>query len=646
MNFQGDHMITQRILFYVLIVVFLSSCSKQEFSFNSPDNTLCVKVFTAKQGELRYAVKRAGHTIIEESPLGLEFERMSFVNGLTILEMNVSAIQTDRFNLLTGKSRSVSLEYLEAELLVRNQQREELVLVFRLYNEGLGFRYKLGKQQVDSSLVLNELSGFKLPEGGKAWMAPYDTPGDYKPAYETYYEANLNTNSPSPNKEGWAFPCLFKLNDDWVLLTEADVHETYCSTHLSSPEEGLFRIKFPEKGEAKGLYANCPTITTPWYSPWRVIITGKELNSIFESSLVQSLSTPSVLSDTSWIEPGIASWSWWSDNDSPEHYSKLKEFIDVGHRLGWKHSLIDAKWDQMKGGTIEDLVVYAGKKGIKLWVWYNSAGQHNSYSLGPRDVLHLPEPRRKEFERISAMGIKGIKVDYIESDKQEIIQLYTDILKDAARYKLMVNFHGCKLPTGWERTYPHLMTMESVKGAENYKLDPSYPQRAAVCNTILPFTRNVVGSMDYTPATFSYHKYPHTTSYAHELALSVLFESGVQHLADDVKVYASQPGYILDFLRHLPSVWDESILLDAYPGSHAIIARRNGQKWFIAGIHAGKENQGYTFSLPFLSEKAYLNIITDGEAANLFAYDKIEVDKESLISVEVLPEGGFCGYIE
>ena len=634
---------------HLLVIPFLllfCSCRQNEFLVSSPDTSLQVGVSITNDGMLRYKVRLDETTMIEDSPLGIDLGRISFTEALRFKKWQISDIKTDSFTMLTGKSKHICERYREAVVALGNAQNQEMLLLVRVYDGGVAFRYKFDKKDTVLYTVKKELSGFHIPTG-KAWLAPYDVPGDYKPAYETYYENELNSDAQSPKKEGWAFPCLFQIKDKWLLLTESDVHETYCSSHLNSPWDGIFTIRFPEEKEARGLFSSQPEIMFPWESPWRVIITGRNPGGIFQSNLVHALAKASTLKDTEWIQPGLASWSWWSDNDSPEDYQKLRDFVDFGARMGWKHSLIDAKWDQMSGGDIGQLAAYASSKGVDLWVWYNSAGVHNQYDLGPRDILYDSLSRVKEFDRISGIGIKGIKVDYIESDKQAIVKLYTDILKDAAKYKLMVNFHGCKLPTGWSRTYPHLLTMEAVRGAECYKLDKTYPERAAVCNSILPFTRNVVGPMDYTPTTFTRHKYPHKTTFAHELALSVLFESGIQHLADDLRMYEKQPDYVIDFLKKLPAVWDNSLLLDGYPGSFVVVARKDGDKWFFAGINSKNSPRDYILSFPFLSgEKAQLYLITDGNQSDSFKNIVLQVNDKSKVPVRMLPEGGFCGYVQ
>lgn len=630
-------------LFSLLLIS--SSCSKKEYRIISPDENLQVMVYLNDEGSIRYNVTLDKNTIIEDSELGLELDNISMSKELKLKDSKTLKRQNETYTMITGKQSEVIDNYSESVLVFENKRKGIMKLIMRAYNSGVAFRYQIDMGD-NKAKVLQELSTFKMPQG-KAWLMPYDDPAPYKPAYEAYYENEVSTDTQSPTKSGWAFPALFFVNDTWVLLSESDLDEKYCSVHLNSPVDRNYAIRFPEEEEVLGLYPSEPTITGSWHSPWRVIMASKELGGIFENNLSHTLARPSIIKDTNWIKPGIASWSWWWDNDSPEDYNKLKDFVDFGHRMGWKHSLVDAKWHMMKGGSIEQLCEYAKSKDVNIWVWYNSAGKHNNYDLGPRDLLDVAETRRKEFERIAKIGVKGIKVDYVESDKQAIAKLYIDILEDAAEYELMVNFHGCKLPNGWQRTYPHLMTMESVRGAECYKLDPSYPERAAVCNSILPFTRNVIGSMDYTPTTFSSHRYPHTTTNAHELALSIIFESGVQHLADDYCMYENQPEYVLNLLKLLPASWDESHFISGYPGKEVVVARKKNKTWFIAGINSEKCSKKYLLDLSHFSKGlSEIELISDGADHLTFKNETIKFDDKRKIEIDMLPEGGFCAIIK
>ena len=310
--------------------------------------------------------------------------------------------------------------------------------------------------------------------------------------------------------------------------------------------------------------------------------------------------------------------------------------------MGWEYTLVDANWNTMIGGDVERLATYADQQGVGLLLWYNSGGPHNDVGEQPRDLMFDRETRRAEFARIHALGIKGVKVDFFQSDKQDIIRLYLDILQDAADFQLLVDFHGSTIPRGWSRTYPNLMTMEAVRGAEEYTFDATYAASAPSFNTILPFTRNTIGSMDYTPVTFSKRIVAHVTTNAHELALSIIFELGLLHLADRAEAYLSLPDEPQDFLRHVPVVWDESHYLAGEPGRYIVVARRNGDDWYLGAINGQAEPQDVSLTLSFLADQRYsMVLIQDGADAQSFLSTQTEVGQNEPFSLQMPAYGGF-----
>jgi hypothetical protein len=364
-----------------------------------------------------------------------------------------------------------------------------------------------------------------------------------------------------------------------------------------------------------------------------------------ESTLVTDLAPPSVVGDTSWIKPGRASWSWLSDHDSPQDFDKLKRFVDLAARMGWEYSLVDANWTIMKNGTIHDLIACAKSKGVGLLLWYNSGGPHNYVSEMPRGMMYFRKIRRKEFKRLQDWGIKGVKVDFFQSDKQNVIQLYHDILQDAADFQMMVNFHGCTLPRGWSRTYPHLMSMEAVRGEECYSFDREFTREAPIHNTIIPFTRNVVGPMDYTPVMFEDNVYPHVTTYAHELALPLVFESGWLHFADGVEAYLDLPHAPREFLQQVPVAWDETRCPAGAPGEYIVLARRSGATWYVGGINGRDTERTVSVPLSFLGSGAAITVIEDGTTARTFAGSRGTVRPQDNLTVHLRPYGGFVAVL-
>jgi alpha-glucosidase len=385
----------------------------------------------------------------------------------------------------------------------------------------------------------------------------------------------------------------------------------------------------------------------PWTLPWRVVIVGDRAGHILESDLVNNLAPASRVADTSWIKPGRAAWSWWSASDSPKHAEALNAFTDFAAEMGWEYALVDANWNFMQTGTIEDVIAHAKAKNVGLLFWYNSGGPHNDVTEAPRDRMHTREARRAEFARLQKWGVKGVKVDFWQSDKQDRIRQYREVLEDAADFHLLVNFHGCTIPRGWSREFPHLIGMEAVFGAEQYKFRESMAEHAASFNTVLPFTRNVIGPMDYTPVTFSDAKYPHRTTNAHELALSIVFETPIQHFADSAESYRSLPEPAKTFLSRVPTVWDDTLALSGEPGRSVVIARRTGNVWYVGGINGRADPQTVRVDLGFLKEGSWrATIVRDGDRDRAFASDVTTVSPADGPSVTMRPRGGFVMRLE
>jgi hypothetical protein len=520
-------------------------------------------------------------------------------------------------------------------------------VIVRVADDGVAFRYVFPEQDDTPRRVLAEATGFQLPAGSRAWIQPYQPPSMWTPSYEDYFADGIEAGTAAPTGAGWCLPALFQVagEDRWVLLAEAAVDEHYCGCRLEQQApQSLYRIRFPEPDDGNGTGEVCPASRLPWQTPWRVVMVSDRLEAMVNSTLITDLNPPSRVADTSWIKPGRVAWSWWSDHDSPRDYASQCAFVDLAAEMGWEYVLVDANWTLMDGGNVRQLADYAKSRGVGLLLWYNSGGPHNSVTEKPRGCLADPHIRRFEYQLLGQWGIQGIKVDFFHSDKQNLMQLYLDILKDAADAKLMINFHGCTVPRGWSRTYPHLMTMEAVKGAECYTFAREYPEKAPVQNTILVFTRNVVGPMDYTPVAFTNDRYPHLTTNAHELALSVVFESGWLHFADRVSAYREAPAPVRAWLKAIPVTWDETRLLGGYPGHWAAVARRHGDRWYVGGINGRNQTQPVSLKFDFLpaGEHAASWIGDAGEGAAGFDCRTIALTRQQPLELELPPRGGFA----
>ncbi|GHV59183.1 alpha-glucosidase [Bacteroidia bacterium] len=577
--------------------------------------------------------------------MGIDRNDGQFSQNLKLVTVLPAQTIDETYTLKSGKKLECRNYFNEQVFVFKNEQNARMHLIVRAYNDGIAFRYYFPGKQKTTLRIVNEKTGFFIPKDGKAWIQPYDWNVRLKPSYEQYYRNEMAVGDPSPNKTGWAYPLLFHRDNVWMMITEATLDGSYCATHVNNTPDGLYTIAFAEKEEVVIPDDPEPVVSLPLATPWRTIILSDDLSGIVETNLVQNLNRPCALQDVSWILPGRSSWSWWHNGSTVRDYNAQIQYVNLSAEMGWEYMLIDSGWEKMQGGTMEDVVGYANQKGVGVWLWYHSGSGRENDSITQRNIMAFPELRRAEFQYLQKTGVKGVKIDFFDTDKQGIVQRYEEILADAAACHIMVNFHGATLPRGLERTYPNLMTVEAVKGAEGFGRQPSC-DNAPWHNATLPFTRNVVGSMDYTPVTFSNKikegvEAQQVTTWGHQLALSVVFESGVQNFADKAESYLSLPEAPKTFLQNIPVAWDETKLAAGYPGDFVVMARRKGNGWYIGGINGKNEARRITFELPFIPAGKDIHFITDGEDKKTFT-EKTAVTGQT-IEIAVLPYGGFAG---
>ena len=532
--------------------------------------------------------------------------------------------------MLAGKRLHATNEANEYETALGKGGR----MVVRLYNDGLAFRYELSQL---SGVLPKEKTTYRIPEGTKRWMQQWtDSYEGFFPLTTSYKTQPVRSFSGTfKSADGWnirwGYPALLEPRDGvFALISEANIERLQSASCLYNDGE-LYRVT-PD--------ANTLHVSDDWYTPWRVAIVGG-LADIVESTLVTDVSEPCRLTDTSWIHPGVVSWIYWAYNHGSDDYNIICKYIDMAATLHLPYMLIDAEWDRMKDGkTVEDAVNYAKEKGVKPMIWYNSSVGWVDGAPTPKYRLNKPEDREKEFAWCEKIGVAGVKIDFFSGDNQMNMDYCLDLLESAARHHLLVNFHGATIPRGWQRTYPNLMSTEGVYGAEWYNNVPTFTKQAASHNATLPFTRNVIGPMDYTPCAFSDSQHPHITSHAHELALTVLYESALQHLADRPESFLAQPQEVQDFLSSLPSVWDDTRFVCGYPGESAVIARRSGHVWYVAGINGTDEAKTLNFSLGnIVSKSSAIQAFYDGKDQKK-PWD-IKALKQLPTEVACQPRGGF-----
>jgi alpha-glucosidase len=635
------------ILFIPIFIIGCASGKNRHFVIESPDKNIVATVTVSPEGIPFYSVSRNKQVIIEDSRLGITREDMDFSDSLTVRYAGKPEFITEVYTLIAGKRKNCTYKAERRTFRFVNIQNEEMEIVFQLSNDGVAFCYRFTQPSEEMKNIIAENTSFNFPEDSKAWLHPQANAQTgwchVEPCYEMHYYQDISVGIPAPFEAGWSFPALFRVKESWILITESGLGPDYCGSRLSQQSPGgEYFITFPQKGEqtAPDALLN-PQSALPWQTPWRVIVIGS-LKEIVENTVVTDLARPSVISDASFVVPGRASWSWVLLKDDSIVYDVQKKFIDFAADMGWEYCLIDVNWDQKIGyEKIRELAEYAVLRDVGIILWYNSSGDWNTTTYTPKNLMFDRERRREEFKRISEMGIKGVKVDFWAGDGQSVIEYYDALLRDAAEFRLMVNCHGATIPRGWERTYPNLVTMEAVKGFEYVTFEQANADSAATHCAMLPFTRNAIGPMDYTPVCFSeIPRIDRRTSNAFELALSVLFQSGIQHYAEKPEGMLRQPGYVKDFLRELPGTWDDIRFIDGYPGRYVIIARKSSGRWFVAGINSMKEPRSFQLDLSGLAVEGRGTFITDGETDRSFSKKDMQL-KNGMINLTIQPSGGF-----
>lgn len=624
-----------------------NEAAKQVAQVQSPDKSISVRFFVSATGSVLYSVQKSGKDIIAPSALGVMMEGHDFTQGLKMLSVSKPVRITDSYQTNNAKKSKIMYQANQLVLSFTGDEKKPMEIIFSVSDDGVAFRYFFPWVK-NRETILNERTSFAFDKNAKAWLQPMSEAKtgwqQCHPSYEEHYLQDIPVGTVSPLKSGWVYPALFKTNDTWVLITEAALDGTYCGTRLiNDTASSEYAIGFADPREIFTGGGYLPVNNKPWYTPWRIITIGS-LQTITESTLGTDLAPKRSLQDLSFVKPGKAAWSWINSKDDMIVFDEQKKYIDFAAAMHWQYCLVDAAWDQKIGyDSIKILSDYAARKNVGLLLWYNSAGSWNTITYTPKDVLLTKEGREKEFSRISALGIKGVKIDFFGGDGQSMIQYYIDILNDAAKYKLLVNFHGATLPRGWQRTYPHLMTAEAIYGMEMVTFDQNAADKEANHCAMLPFTRNAFDPMDFTPMNLTgltYSTCTRKTTPAFELALSVLFLSGIQHFAQGPEGMTKVPDEVKNFLKTLPDNWDEVKYLDGFPGKYVVIARRSGKRWFIAGINGTTIEKDIHLDLSFF-KKSKATLFSDGVNGELFSIRPLDTAGNKKSEIAMKGNGGF-----
>ena len=580
-----------------------------------------------QNGIATYRVNLGTTEFIGSSPLGVNTNMGNYTNDLTLVGCEVTTVK-ESYDLRNIKKSHVDYEATEAVCSFEKNGKKVLDVIFRVSNRDVAYRYRILPQRDTKVCVIeNEASGFKLPEGTTTFMCPQSRPmGGFartSPSYETSYALD-----DSMGKNGWgegySFPCLFHLGDKgWVLISETGVDGSYVASRLLNVDGGLYRIGFPQAGECNGWGSTTASVALPCETPWRTITLGTTLAPIVETTVPFDLVQQKYKASQEYIY-GKGSWSWIIGMDSSCNYDEQKRYIDFSAAMGYQTVLIDALWDKQIGyDKMAELAAYGKSKSVGLFLWYNSNGTWNDAPQSPIGKMDKSRERRAEMAWMKSIGIRGIKVDFFGGDKQNMMQLYEDILSDANDFGILVIFHGCTLPRGWEKMYPNYAASEAVLASENLHFGQGACDAEAMNATIHTFIRNTVGSMDFGGSTLNKfynadnkrgtHR---VTSDVYALATAVLFQSAVQHFALAPNNLTDAPEWAINFMKDVPTTWDDVKFIDGYPGKYAIIARRAGDHWFIVGVNAQDEPVKKNIDLSLYGKGAELLVYSDDAQLN------------------------------
>lgn len=642
-----------RMKFFIVMAMLLGSsvASAENKQVTSPDGKLVVTV-SDTDGRPSYSVSYDNVLFLQPSPLGMVANIGDFSSGMS-LEKNVSTNKIDEtYELASIKKSKVHYVANEAVFSFTQQGKTIYDVIFRISNNDVAFKYKMYPQgETLSCVVEQEATGFVFPDGTTTFLCPQSKPmGGFartSPSYETSYTAD-DAAGKNGWGEGYTFPCLFRNGDNgWVLVSETGVNGGYCASRLLGHKGGTYTIGFPQEGEANGNGTVSPGIALPGETPWRTITVGKTLAPIVETTVPFDVVKPLYQAKGEYTY-GRGSWSWIIGMDGSTNYKEQLRYIDFSAAMGYQSVLVDALWDKQIGrDKMEELAKYGKDKGVALYLWYNSNGYWNDAPQTPRGIMNNAIARRKEMKWMQSIGIRGIKVDFFGGDKQMTMQLYEDILSDANEYGLLVIFHGCTLPRGWERMYPNFASSEAVLASENLHFSQGSCDHEAFNATLHPFIRNTVGSMDFGGSALNkYYNADNAprgsrrvTSDVYALATAVLFQSPVQHFALAPNNLTDAPSWAIDFMKEVPTTWDEVRFIDGYPGKYVILARRHGDKWYIAGVNAQKETLKLKVNLPMFSNGEKVRLFSDDKALQ-GGVKQIEIGKKQELQLAIPCNGG------
>lgn len=637
-----------------VLLAFVSTMRAADVIVESPDGRLTVAV-DVSEGRPTYSVSYDGLTMLEPSALGLVTDRADFTRGMTITGHEAGKIDTV-YTMRGTKTSRVHYRANELSVSMATADKHNITVCFRVSNNDVAFRYLIHKKGDESALkVFQEATSFRLPEKTTTFITPQSDPmigwKRTKPSYEEVYSADGQMAVRSQYGRGYTFPALFHVGDDgWVLVSETGTDGRYAGCRLLDyNQETGYTIGLPMEGENKGFGSSTIGMALPALTPWRTITVGRTLTPIVETTVAYDVVEERYAASETY-RPGRYTWSWliWQDNSI--NYDDQVRFIDLAAEMGYEYCLVDGCWDTNIGrGRMAELSRYAQSKGVSLLLWYNSNGYWNDALQTPKQKMNTVGERRREMAWMKSIGVKGIKVDFFGGDKQMTMQLYEDILTDANDFGLQVIFHGCTLPRGWERMFPNFVASEAVLASENVYFTEEAARREAFDLTLHPFCRNTVASMDWGGTIMNTRmsrdnkrRHQRYTTNVFEMAAAVVIQTSVQCIAMQPNNLKELTADELAFLRSVPTEWDETRLIDGYPGRYVVLARRSGDRWLIAGLNATDKPLTLTLDVPCDAGQQLTRYADTKEKDGSIRTEtaKVKADKKKRVKVTIQPSGG------
>ena len=638
--------------FAFVLTTVVSSLTAQNVVVNGPDGKLQVTVSCSEGGEASYSLVYNGKQMLESSPLGLETNLGSFIKGMKLTGHREKQIDT---TYTQSRIKASRIHYRANELVCSfaNDKGQKADVTFRVSNNDVAFRYTLPRQGDTGSIVVDgEETGFRFPAGTTTFLCSQSDAmigwKRTKPSYEEEYKVDAPMDVRSQYGHGYTFPCLFKVGEDgWVLVSETGVDSRYCGSRLSDVAEGnLYTVAFPMPEENNGNGTVAPAFSLPGSTPWRTITVGETLKPIVETTVPWDVVEPLYETEHNY-RMGRGTWSWILWQDGSINYDDHVRYIDLAAAMGYEYALIDNWWDTNIGHErMEQLIRYARSKKVDMFLWYSSSGYWNDIEQGPTNLMDNPIARKREMKWLQSQGVKGIKVDFFGGDKQETMRLYEAILSDADDHGLMVIFHGCTLPRGWERMYPNYVGSEAVLASENMVFNQHFCDEEAFNACLHPFIRNSVGSMEFGGCFLNKRLNKgndggttRRTTDVFQLATAVLFQNPVQNFALAPNNLTDVSPVCIDFMKEVPTEWDETRFVDGYPGKYVVLARRHGDNWYLAAVNATGEPLKLKLDLPMFAGKTVSSYSDDKHMQPQVRQQNVKSDGKFQLTVQ--PQGGF-----